>query len=91
MKTAVSLPEHVFYRAEQLAKQMGVSRSELYKKALESYLEEANSRQAIIDSINKVCDETDTSLDPELAAYTKRKLAEVEWEENPQEEVASSR
>ena len=43
MKTAVSLPKHVFYKAEQLAKQLGMSRSELYKKALEKYLEQQDS------------------------------------------------
>lgn len=93
MKTAVSLPDKVFYKAEQLAKQLGVSRSEFYKNALESYLEQQDSRQAIIDSINKVCDEIDTSLDPELAAYTKRKLAEVEWDEweNPPKEIVPSK
>ncbi len=64
-----------------MARQQGVSRSELYTKALEHYLEEANSRQSIIDSINKVCDEVDTSLDPEFAIYVRRKLTETEWDD----------
>jgi metal-responsive CopG/Arc/MetJ family transcriptional regulator len=85
MKTAISLPDSVFYKAEQLARQLGVSRSELYKKALETFFEEQDSRQTMIDSINKVCDEVNTSFDPELAAYTKRKLAEVEWDDKPTE------
>jgi metal-responsive CopG/Arc/MetJ family transcriptional regulator len=87
MKTAISLPDKIFHQAEQLAREQGMSRSELYKKAIEKYLEEANSRQAIIDSINRVCDEVDTSLDPELAAYTRRKLLEVEWNDEPIEHL----
>jgi metal-responsive CopG/Arc/MetJ family transcriptional regulator len=79
MKTAVSLPEHVFYKAEQLARQLGVSRSELYKKALENYLEQQDSREAIIESINRVCDEVDTSLDPAFREASRRLLEQNEW------------
>lgn len=84
MKTAISLPDKIFYRADQLARQEGISRSELYTKALERYLDEANSRQAIIDSINRVCEEVDTSPGPEMATYVRRKLSEVEWDEEPE-------
>lgn len=38
MKTAVSLPDPVFKSAERLAARMGVSRSELYRRALEDML-----------------------------------------------------
>lgn len=34
MKTAISLPDSVFEEAEALAQQLGLSRSELYTKAL---------------------------------------------------------
>ena len=38
MKTAVSVPNEVFERAERLAKRLEVSRSELYSRALREYL-----------------------------------------------------
>jgi len=38
MKTAISLPDSVFDEAEALAQQLGLSRSELYTKALRAYL-----------------------------------------------------
>jgi len=38
MKTAVSLPDEVFERAERLARRLGKSRSELYRDALARYL-----------------------------------------------------
>ncbi|MBW2720031.1 MAG: ribbon-helix-helix protein, CopG family [Deltaproteobacteria bacterium] len=38
MKTAVSVPNEVFERAERLAKRLKVSRSELYSRALREYL-----------------------------------------------------
>lgn len=39
MKTAISIPDRVFRSAEQLAARMGVSRSELYSKALAALVE----------------------------------------------------
>jgi metal-responsive CopG/Arc/MetJ family transcriptional regulator len=38
METAISLPDSVFAEANALAEQLGLSRSELYTKALQSYL-----------------------------------------------------
>jgi len=38
MKTAISLPDPVFNQAEALAQQLGLSRSELYTRALQAYL-----------------------------------------------------
>ncbi len=38
MKTAVSLPDSTFRRADVAARRLGVSRSELYARALDAYL-----------------------------------------------------
>ena len=40
MKTAISLPDHLHRAADQLAEQLGVSRSELYQRALARYIAE---------------------------------------------------
>jgi len=40
MKTAISIPDRVFRSAEQLAARLGVSRSELYSKALAALVNE---------------------------------------------------
>ena len=39
MKTAISIPDTVFRSAEQLAARLGVSRSELYSKAMTNLLD----------------------------------------------------
>jgi metal-responsive CopG/Arc/MetJ family transcriptional regulator len=39
MKTAVSVPDDTFRRADVAAHRLGVSRSELYVRALEAYLD----------------------------------------------------
>ena len=38
MKTAVSIPDDLFHRADQLAARLGKSRSEMYREALAEYI-----------------------------------------------------
>jgi metal-responsive CopG/Arc/MetJ family transcriptional regulator len=39
MKTAISVPDETFQRVEQAAKRLGVSRSEFYARAAQSWLD----------------------------------------------------
>lgn len=39
MKTAISIPDDVFKRAEDLAKKQGISRSEFYVAAIRAFIE----------------------------------------------------
>jgi hypothetical protein len=50
MKTAISLPDDTFHRVERAAKLLGVSRSEFFARAAESWLaalEEEGTTEAI--------------------------------------------
>lgn len=53
MKTAVSIPDAVFEKAEAAAKRLKMSRSELYAKAVDAYVD-AHSPDAITESWNVV-------------------------------------
>jgi metal-responsive CopG/Arc/MetJ family transcriptional regulator len=53
MKTAVSIPDEVFEKAEAAAKRLKMSRSELYAKAVDAWVE-AHSPDAITESWNAV-------------------------------------
>jgi metal-responsive CopG/Arc/MetJ family transcriptional regulator len=55
MKTAVSLPDKLFERADRAARSMGKSRSELYRVAVEEYLDRHDA-QAVTRRIDEVCD-----------------------------------
>jgi metal-responsive CopG/Arc/MetJ family transcriptional regulator len=55
MKTAISLPDQVFYEAEETAHYMGIPRSKLYLNALLEYLEK-NNRKKITEKLNQVYD-----------------------------------
>ena len=65
MKTAVSLPDAIFESAERLATQRGLTRSALYAQALEAFLE-INQIDPLTEAINRVTDQTDTRLEPDL-------------------------
>ena len=51
MKTAISLPNDVFEAAEATAKQLGLSRSELYTRAIRAYLE-AHGTDRLTEKLN---------------------------------------
>jgi len=53
MKTAISLPDKVFFEAEETAQNLGISRSALYLNALTEYLKR-NNRKNITIKLNEV-------------------------------------
>jgi len=53
MKTAISLPDRIYFEAEETAQNLGVSRSALYLAALSEYLKK-NSRKNITQKLNDV-------------------------------------
>jgi hypothetical protein len=53
MKTAISIPDNVFYVAEKTAEYMGISRSALYLNAINEYLAK-HDKSWITEKINEV-------------------------------------
>ena len=78
MKTAISLPDEVFTAAEALAKELGLSRSELYARALQALLSKYD-RQQILSRLNEVYAVESSDLDPELAQMQFASLAHEDW------------
>jgi metal-responsive CopG/Arc/MetJ family transcriptional regulator len=78
MKTAISLPDPVFEEAESLAKQLGVSRSELYTKALKAYLQKYNHNQ-ILNKLNEIYSEESSEPDPVLTKMQFMSLPSENW------------
>ena len=76
MKTAISIPDRVFRSAEQLAARLGVSRSELYSKALAALVDKHRD-DLITSRLNEIYgpDREDSSLDAGLALLQHRTLA----------------
>jgi metal-responsive CopG/Arc/MetJ family transcriptional regulator len=78
MKTAISLPDLVFEEAESLARQLGISRSELYTNALKVYLRKYN-RDRILDKLNQIYSEESSELDPVLEKMQFMSLLSENW------------
>jgi metal-responsive CopG/Arc/MetJ family transcriptional regulator len=78
MKTAISLPDSVFEEAELLAKRLGVSRSELYAKALRAFLHKYN-REQTLSKLNQLYSEKSSDLDPVLAKMQFMSLPHEDW------------
>jgi metal-responsive CopG/Arc/MetJ family transcriptional regulator len=78
MKTAISLPDSVFEQAEALAQELGLSRSELYTRALQTYLRRYN-RDQILLKLNQVYSRESSNLDPVMARMQFMSLPREEW------------
>ncbi|USR92030.1 type II toxin-antitoxin system VapB family antitoxin [Phormidium yuhuli AB48] len=66
MKTEISIPDSVFEQAKALAQQLGRSRSELYKKALQDYLKRYK-REQISLKLNQVYPRESSGVAPVIA------------------------
>jgi len=78
MKTAVSLPDEVFYEAERVAQSLGVSRSQLYASAIAEFVAQHQS-QNVTQRLNEVHAKHDTRVDPVLDALQLLSLPPDEW------------
>jgi metal-responsive CopG/Arc/MetJ family transcriptional regulator len=78
MKTAISIPDDLFRRAEEVARTLGKSRSQLYREALAEYLVSREPR-----SVTSALDEVVSELGPEPDAWIgvtgRRALERSEW------------
>ena len=78
MKTAVSIPDDIFERADDLARREQRSRSEVYAAALDEYVAR-HAPNEVTDNMNRVCDEIGDTDDAFLAIAGRRALDRVEW------------
>ncbi|MBC8093616.1 MAG: ribbon-helix-helix protein, CopG family [Pseudonocardia sp.] len=80
MKIAVSVPDDVFSRADELAADLGVSRSQVYTQALEEYLEQHGAADDPVSAqVNRVVD--GAGADAGFATLTARRLIDGgHWE-----------
>lgn len=84
MKVAISIPDSLFHEAETVAKDLGLTRSGLYGRALAEFVKQHRG-QIITDRLNAVYAEVDSALDPVLAQLQwqviQRELGDDTWDE----------
>ncbi len=80
MKTAISIPDRVFEAAERLAKRLGMSRSELYSKAVAYYLDR-NRAMGVRERLDAVyeADPESSRLDDVTARMQSASIPEEKW------------
>jgi metal-responsive CopG/Arc/MetJ family transcriptional regulator len=78
MKTAISLPDALFRSGDALARRLGVSRSELYARALAEFLAKHKADQ-ITQRLNAVYATESSRLDPAVAEAQARTLPREAW------------
>lgn len=62
MKTAISIPDDIFAEADQLARRLNTSRSELYSRAVREYVARHSSSQ-VSQSLDMLVDELGVESD----------------------------
>jgi metal-responsive CopG/Arc/MetJ family transcriptional regulator len=78
MKTAISIPDDLFEKAEELAERLEVSRSQLYVRAIAEYTDR-HSSQRVREKLDEVYGESPGELDPALAIMQSISLPPEEW------------
>lgn len=78
MKTAVSIPDELFQRADELAARLGKSRSQVYREALAEYLLRRDP-QAITAALDELAGELAEGPDPWLVQASRQALERSKW------------
>lgn len=80
MKTAISIPDPLFDAAEGLARRLGISRSQLFQRAVEAFLRERGD-EGITEALNQIYDARDgtSALDPLLERLQLASLEADDW------------
>jgi len=81
VKTAISLQESLFERADALARQLRLSRSQLFSRALDDFLKRHESRM-LLEAINRSLEgepETDETERLRRMRDIQRRRVEGQW------------
>jgi predicted DNA-binding protein len=79
MKTAISVPDATYERVTRRARELGMSRSELFARAAEEYLDDLDRRSVtarIDDALERLGIDESSSV---AAAAGRRRLASDAW------------
>ena len=80
MKTAISIPDPLFNAVERLARRLGISRSEVFQRAVKEFLGNHKDK-GVTEALNEVygSDRAKARLDPLLERMQVASIREEEW------------
>jgi len=78
MKTAVSIPDDVFERADRLARRSRRSRSDVFSAALREYLAR-HAPDEVTEAMDRACAAATGDGDDFVSSAARRTLEQIEW------------
>ena len=78
MKTAVSIPDPLYRRAEEFARRLGKSRSQVYREALADYLARRET-DSVTSSLDELVEELGTGVDDWTVEASRQALERGDW------------
>jgi metal-responsive CopG/Arc/MetJ family transcriptional regulator len=78
MKTAISIPDEIFADAETLGNKLGLSRSELYARAVKSFIKKYWDRSTT-QTLNQVYSDQESHVAPEIHRAQLKSLVPEKW------------
>lgn len=78
MKVAVSIPEPIFTEAEELARHLTTTRSELYARALGAFVA-THAPEQVTCAIDAVIAQVEDGADPFARAAARQVFDRLEW------------
>ena len=81
MKTAISLPDALFEKAERLAANLGLNRGQLFACALEAYIER-HDNEAVMERLNQVYAVEQASVDEIMLEMQTQTIRDEGWRYN---------
>ena len=82
VKTAISLDDVLFAKAEKLMKELNISRSRLFATALEQFIQHHETQRmfaAINEAYDDFPDEEERAVQQEIQQYHKKQINEESW------------
>jgi predicted DNA-binding protein len=81
VKTAISLPDALYHRAERVAQRLGRTRSALYAEALEAYLDATEDADEVTAALDEVYLDAGAETPRRLGAAAGRRLIDSgQWD-----------
>lgn len=78
MKTAISVPDEIYERAERFARRTKKSRSQLFSDALKEYLAR-HVPDEVTEAMNQACQKAGQERDAFVSSAARRILRRAEW------------
>ena len=78
MKTAISIPDKIFKKAEKTAKKMGLTRSNLYTIAITEFLEN-HAPSLVKEKLDEIYSTESSKIDADLLSSQIQSIDKDEW------------